>query len=58
MDTVCMKVQSESNNIISILSMTSLIAILTLDQVLVERVRQTAWEMHYAKTDSIIYLFR
>ena len=28
------------------------------DQVLVERVRQTAWEMHYAKTDSIIYLFR
>ena len=27
-------------------------------QVLVERVRQTAWEMHYAKTDSIIYLFR
>ena len=31
---------------------------LDLDQVLVERVRQTAWEMHYAKTDSIIYLFR
>ena len=28
------------------------------NKVLVERVRQTAWEMHYAKTDSIIYLFR
>jgi hypothetical protein len=26
-------------------------------QVLVERVRQTAWEMHYSKISSIIYLF-
>ena len=26
-------------------------------QVLVERVRQTAWEMHYSKINSIIYLF-
>ena len=27
------------------------------NQVLVERVRQTAWEMHYQKRNSIIYLF-
>ena len=26
-------------------------------QVLVERVRQVAWEMHYTKVSSIIYLF-
>ena len=26
-------------------------------QVLIERVRQTAWEMHFKKTNSVIYLF-